>query len=74
MTVLGLDKTHRGPPSWVRDQLTGKWRLTERFETICLDLAGSHKACSAIALLQTPSPWNAIAATLGRWVAGLGWP
>lgn len=33
VTVLGIDETRRGRPSWVREELTGKWRLTERFET-----------------------------------------
>jgi transposase len=40
VTVLGIDETRRGRPTWVQDELTGKWRLTERFETNFVDLAG----------------------------------
>jgi len=40
VTVLGIDETRRGRPSWVQDEGTGKWRLTERFETNFVDLAG----------------------------------
>jgi transposase len=38
--VLGIDETRRGRPRWVQDPDTGKWRLTERFETNFVDLAG----------------------------------
>ncbi len=40
VTVLGIDETRRGRPSWVQDELTGRWRLTERFETNFVDLTG----------------------------------
>jgi transposase len=40
VTVLGIDETRRGRPTWVQDETTGKWRLTERFETNFVDLAG----------------------------------
>ena len=40
VTVLGIDETRRGRPRWVQDELTGRWRLTERFETNFVDLAG----------------------------------
>jgi transposase len=38
--VLGIDETRRGRPAWVQDEVTGKWRLTERFETNFVDLDG----------------------------------
>ncbi len=38
--VLGVDETRRGRPRWVQDEVTNKWRLTERFETNFVDLAG----------------------------------
>jgi hypothetical protein len=50
VTVLGIDETRRGRPSWVQDQLTGRWRLTERFETNVVDLAGQGLP------RQTPGP------------------
>ena len=40
VTVLGIDETRRGRPTWVQDEPTGRWRLTERFETNFVDLAG----------------------------------
>jgi hypothetical protein len=40
VTVLGIDETRRGRASWVRDELTDRWRLTERFETNFVDLTG----------------------------------
>ena len=40
VTVLGIDETRRGRAKWVQDELTGRWRLTERFETNFVDLAG----------------------------------
>ncbi len=41
MTVLGIDETRRGRrPAWVQDEVTGRWRLTERFETNVVDLNG----------------------------------
>lgn len=42
VTVLGIDETRRGRPIWVQDAGTGKWRMTERFETNFVDLAGSQ--------------------------------
>ena len=39
VTVLGIDETRRGRAKWVQDELTGRWRLTERFETNFVDLA-----------------------------------
>lgn len=40
--VLGIDETRRGRPVWVQHPDTGKWRLTERFETNFVDLAGDQ--------------------------------
>jgi len=41
VTVLGIDETRRGRrPAWVQDEVTGRWRLTERFETKFVDLNG----------------------------------
>jgi transposase len=40
VTVLGIDETRRGRPTWVRDEVTGKWGLTERFATNFVDLDG----------------------------------
>jgi len=42
VTVLGIDETRRGRPVWVQNPDTGKWRLSERFETNFVDLAGNH--------------------------------
>lgn len=39
--VLGIDETRRGRPVWRRGE-DGKWRLTERFETNFVDLAGTQ--------------------------------
>lgn len=38
--VLGIDETRRGRPAWAADPASGRWRLTERFETNFVDLAG----------------------------------
>ncbi len=40
VAVLGIDETRRGRPRWLQDEATGKWRLTERFETNFVDLDG----------------------------------
>jgi transposase len=40
VVVLGIDETRRGRAKWVQDEVTKKWRLTERFETNFCDLAG----------------------------------
>lgn len=37
--VLGIDETRRGRPVWQQDPVSGKWRLTELFETNFVDLA-----------------------------------
>jgi transposase len=39
--VLGIDETRRGRPKWFRDQATGAWTRTERFETSFVDLSGT---------------------------------
>jgi len=38
--VLGIDETRRGRPTWVQDPVSGKWQMSERFETNFVDLAG----------------------------------
>ena len=38
---LGIYETRRGRPVW-RQQADGRWRLTERFESNFVDLAGGH--------------------------------
>jgi transposase len=38
--VLGIDETRRGRPTWVQ-RADGRWKLTERFETNFVDLAGT---------------------------------
>jgi transposase len=40
--VLGIDETRRGRPVWVQDPATGRWGLSERFETNFVDLAGDQ--------------------------------
>ena len=40
VVVLGIDETRRGRAKWVQDEVTSKWRLTERFETNFVDLHG----------------------------------
>jgi len=40
--VLGIDETRRGRPTWTQDPESGKWRLSERFETNFVDLAGTQ--------------------------------
>jgi hypothetical protein len=42
VVVLGIDETRRGRAKWVQDEVTKKWRLTERFETNFVDLQGSQ--------------------------------
>jgi transposase len=42
VVVLGIDETRRGRAKWVQDEVTNKWRLTERFETNFVDLHGSQ--------------------------------
>ena len=37
--VLGIDETRFATPRWVRDRLTGRWRLTDPWETGFVDLA-----------------------------------
>lgn len=38
--VLGIDETRRGRPTWAQDPDTGRWRLSEPFETNFVDLDG----------------------------------
>jgi transposase len=40
VVVLGIDETRRSRAKWVQDDVTSKWRLTERFETNFVDLHG----------------------------------
>jgi len=40
VVVLGIDETRRGRAKWVQDPASGRWRLTERFETNFVDLHG----------------------------------
>ncbi len=56
VTVLGIDETRRGRPSWVQDEGTGRWRLTERFETNFVDLAGSQGLLGRTSGRTTPRP------------------
>ena len=42
VTVPGIDETRRGRPVWVQNPDTGRWALTERFETSSVDLAGDQ--------------------------------
>ncbi len=68
VAVLGIDETHRGRPTWVQDETTGKWRLTERLETNFVDLAG-RKACWVrhVAVPRpTSSPGSTSAGRRGR--------
>lgn len=37
--VLGIDETRFGTPRWVQDQQSGKWRMTDPWETGFVDLA-----------------------------------
>ncbi|GHE49868.1 ISL3 family transposase [Streptosporangium violaceochromogenes] len=39
--VLGIDETRRGRPTWIKNEVTGKWARTERFETNFVDLSGT---------------------------------
>ncbi|MFI7057659.1 hypothetical protein ACIBLB_36865 [Streptosporangium canum] len=39
--VLGIDETRRGRPKWIKNEATGRWARTERFETNFVDLSGS---------------------------------
>ncbi len=40
--VLGIDETRFGRPVWRRDAETGKWRLSDPWETGFVDLAGGQ--------------------------------
>ncbi len=40
--VLGIDETRFGRPRWVRDPDTGRWSLTEAWETGFVDLSGGQ--------------------------------
>jgi len=42
VVVLGIDETRRGRPVWLQNPDTGTCRLTERFETNFVDLAGDQ--------------------------------
>jgi len=39
--VLGIDETRRGKATWIKDEASGKWARTERFETNFVDLSGA---------------------------------
>ncbi|GHE29508.1 hypothetical protein GCM10017673_35180 [Streptosporangium violaceochromogenes] len=39
--VLGIDETRRGRPAWIKNETSGKWARTERFETNFVDLSGA---------------------------------
>jgi transposase len=47
--VLGIDETRRGAPKWVRDNATGRWVRTERFETNFTDLSGDGRLLGQVA-------------------------
>jgi len=38
--VLGIDETRRGRPAWTADPASGRYRMSERFETNFVDLTG----------------------------------
>lgn len=40
--VLGIDETRFGRPVWTRDEDSGKWRLSDPWETGFVDLAGGQ--------------------------------
>lgn len=40
-TVPGIDETRRGKATWIKDESTGRWARTERFETNFVDLSGT---------------------------------
>lgn len=42
VSVLGIDETRRGKPTWKQDPDTGKWLRSERFETNFVDPAGDQ--------------------------------
>ena len=42
VVVLGIDETRRGRPVWRQDVDTGKWVVSERFETNFVDLGGGQ--------------------------------
>ncbi|MGW4424854.1 transposase family protein [Streptosporangium sp. NPDC004631] len=39
--VPGIDETRRGRPAWIKNETSGKWARTERFETNFVDLSGA---------------------------------
>lgn len=41
-SVLGIDETRFGRPRWVRNAQTGKWRLTDPWQTGFVDLHGDQ--------------------------------
>ena len=62
--VLGIDETRRGRPTWVQDPESGKWRLSERFETNFVDLTGTQGLLGQTAGRTTK--------TVTGWLDGLG--
>jgi transposase len=65
--VLGIDETRRGRPVWVQNPDTGKWRLSERFETNLVDLAGSHGLLGRARPRGAPAaPWPPGSTSEGR--------
>ncbi|SDY78307.1 zinc-finger of transposase IS204/IS1001/IS1096/IS1165 [Modestobacter sp. DSM 44400] len=44
--VLGIDETRRGRPVWTQDSVTGRWTVSERFETTSSTWPASRD-CSA---------------------------
>jgi transposase len=47
--VLGIDETRRGRPVWRPDPVTGRWQVSERFETNFVDLRGPGGLCGQTA-------------------------
>jgi hypothetical protein len=41
-SVLGIDETRFSRPRWVRNTQTGKWRLTDPWQTVFVDLHGDQ--------------------------------
>ena len=67
--VLGIDETRRGRPAWHQDETTGRWRLSERFETNFVDLGDGHRVGPVPLLGQTAG--RTVAAVSG-WLDGRG--
>ncbi|MFG2424868.1 transposase [Streptomyces sp. NPDC048448] len=74
VTVLGIDETRRGRPSWEQDAETGKWRLTrDRWHTGFVDTLGHGGPLGQVEGRTVADVLAWLATTSLDWRKGIGY-